>query len=128
MVRWWFAARWRHRKRSNRPISCSITRWGLPYYQLQAVNKTMRPSLPVSAAYSAGDGTGTNKTYTAFQIIWRFVEGQGQKRILFLADRNILVDQTKTNDFQPFGTAMTKITRGAPSILPTKSTSLSIRR
>ena len=54
--------------------------------------------------------TGTGKTYTAFQIIWRLWKSQTKKRILFLVDRNILADQTKTNDFKPFGTAMTKIT------------------
>ena len=80
------------------------------YYQLQAINKTIE-------AISAGQdrillvmATGTGKTYTAFQIIWRLWKAKAKKRILFLADRNILVDQTKINDFQPFGTAMTKIT------------------
>ncbi|EAR53771.1 Type I restriction enzyme EcoEI R protein [Photobacterium sp. SKA34] len=80
------------------------------YYQLQAINKTVE-------AVAAGQNrallvmaTGTGKTYTAFQIIWRLWKAKAKKRILFLADRNILVDQTKTNDFQPFGTAMTKIT------------------
>ncbi|MUK65236.1 EcoAI/FtnUII family type I restriction enzme subunit R [Aliivibrio fischeri] len=80
------------------------------YYQLQAINKTVE-------AISAGKNrallvmaTGTGKTYTAFQIIWRLWKAKAKKRILFLADRNILVDQTRLNDFQPFGTAMTKIT------------------
>lgn len=80
------------------------------YYQLQAINKTIE-------AVSAGQNrvllvmaTGTGKTYTAFQIIWRLWKAKSKKRILFLADRNILVDQTKNNDFLPFGTAMTKIT------------------
>jgi len=54
--------------------------------------------------------TGTGKTYTAFQIIWRLWKAGVKKRILFLADRNILVDQTRINDFKPFGSAMTKIT------------------
>jgi type I restriction enzyme R subunit len=54
--------------------------------------------------------TGTGKTYTAFQIIWRLWKVGAKKRILFLVDRNILADQTKTNDFKPFGQAMTKIT------------------
>ena len=54
--------------------------------------------------------TGTGKTYTAFQIIWRLWKAGVKKRILFLVDRNILADQTKTNDFKPFGQAMTKIT------------------
>ncbi len=53
--------------------------------------------------------TGTGKTFTAFQIIWRLWKSKAKKRILFLADRNILVDQTRTNDFKPFGSAMTKI-------------------
>jgi type I restriction enzyme R subunit len=43
--------------------------------------------------------TGTGKTYTAFQIIWRLWKAKSKKRILFLADRNILVDQTKTTTF-----------------------------
>ena len=80
------------------------------YYQLQAVNKTIE-------AVSAGQNrillvmaTGTGKTYTAFQIIWRLWKAKAKKRILFLADRNVLVDQTRINDFQPFGQAMTKIT------------------
>ncbi|AZZ98798.1 DEAD/DEAH box helicase family protein [Pseudoalteromonas sp. R3] len=80
------------------------------YYQLQAINKT------VEAVSSGQDrillvmATGTGKTYTAFQIIWRLWKAKAKKRILFLADRNVLVDQTRTNDFQPFGQAMTKIT------------------
>ena len=53
--------------------------------------------------------TGTGKTYVAFQIIWRLWKARAKKRILFLVDRNILADQTKTNDFKPFGNAMTKI-------------------
>ncbi len=54
--------------------------------------------------------TGTGKTFTAFQIIWRLWKAGAKKRILFLVDRNILADQTKINDFKPFGTAMTKVT------------------
>ncbi len=55
--------------------------------------------------------TGTGKTYTAFQIIWRLWKAGAKKRILFLADRNILVDQTKNKDFKPFGQHMTKISK-----------------
>jgi type I restriction enzyme R subunit len=55
--------------------------------------------------------TGTGKTYTAFQIIWRLWKSRPSRRILFLADRNILLDQTKNNDFKPFGAAMTKISK-----------------
>lgn len=53
--------------------------------------------------------TGTGKTYTTFQIIWRLWKAKQVKRVLFLADRNILVDQTLVNDFKPFGSVMTKI-------------------
>jgi len=53
--------------------------------------------------------TGTGKTYTTFQIIWRLWKAKKAKRILFLVDRNILADQTFTNDFKPFGSVMTKI-------------------
>lgn len=80
------------------------------YYQIQAINRAVN-------AVSAGKNrillvmaTGTGKTYTAFQIIWRLWKAKCKKRILFLADRNILVDQAKNNDFQPFGNAMTKVT------------------
>jgi type I restriction enzyme R subunit len=54
--------------------------------------------------------TRTGKTFTAFQIIWRLWKARIKKRILFLADGNILVDQIRINDFKPFGSAMTKIT------------------
>ena len=53
--------------------------------------------------------TGTGKTYTAFQIIYRLWKSRQKKKILFIADRNILVDQTMQNDFKPFQKVMTKI-------------------
>lgn len=80
------------------------------YYQLQAINKTVEAIASGQDRVLLVMATGTGKTYTAFQIIWRLWKAKAKKRILFLADRNILVDQTKTNDFQPFGTAMTKVT------------------
>jgi type I restriction enzyme R subunit len=54
--------------------------------------------------------TGTGKTYTTFQVIWRLWKARAVKRALFLADRNILIDQALVNDFKPFGGAMTKVT------------------
>src|SRR5690606_12466949 len=54
--------------------------------------------------------TGTGKTYTAFQLIWRMWKARAKKRILFLADRNLLVDQTMQQDFAPFGEVMHKVT------------------
>ncbi|GAB2639018.1 DEAD/DEAH box helicase family protein [Psychrobacter pocilloporae] len=79
------------------------------YYQLQAINKTIEAIACGQNRILLVMATGTGKTYTAFQIIWRLWKAREKKRILFLADRNILVDQTRVNDFQPFGTAMTKI-------------------
>ncbi len=79
------------------------------YYQLNAINKTIEAIARGKNRILLVMATGTGKTYTAFQIIWRLWKAQHKKRILFLADRNILVDQTKNNDFQPFGTSMTKI-------------------
>jgi type I restriction enzyme R subunit len=80
------------------------------YYQLIAINRTVDAIARGLDRILLVMATGTGKTYTAFQIIWRLWRSGAKKRILFLVDRNILADQTKTNDFKPFGTAMTKIT------------------
>ncbi|MGB0662767.1 MAG: EcoAI/FtnUII family type I restriction enzme subunit R [Pontibacterium sp.] len=79
------------------------------YYQLQAINKTVEAVAKGQDRILLVMATGTGKTYTAFQIIWRLWKARAKKRILFLADRNVLVDQTFINDFQPFGSAMTKV-------------------
>ncbi|HEY9828698.1 MAG TPA: DEAD/DEAH box helicase family protein [Stenomitos sp.] len=79
------------------------------YYQLLAINKTIEAIAKGQNRILLVMATGTGKTFTAFQIIWRLWKSKAKKRILFLADRNILVDQTKTNDFKPFGSSMTKI-------------------
>ncbi len=79
------------------------------YYQLLAINKTTEAIAHGQNRILLVMATGTGKTFTAFQIIWRLWKAKAKKRILFLADRNILVDQTMTNDFKPFGAAMTKI-------------------
>lgn len=80
------------------------------YYQLTAINRTVDAIARGENRILLVMATGTGKTYTAFQIIWRLWKAGAKKRILFLVDRNILADQTKTNDFKPFGQAMTKIT------------------
>ncbi len=80
------------------------------YYQIKAINRVVEAVAKGQDRLLLVMATGTGKTYTAFQIIWRLWKAGQKKRILFLADRNILVDQTKTNDFKPFGGAMTKIT------------------
>jgi len=80
------------------------------YYQTVAVNRVIEAVAKGQNRVLLVMATGTGKTFTAFQIIWRLWKAGAAKRILFLADRNILVDQTRTNDFKPFGAAMTKIT------------------
>ena len=80
------------------------------YYQHIAINRTVDAIARGENRILLVMATGTGKTYTAFQIIWRLWKSGAKKRILFLVDRNILADQTKINDFKPFGQAMTKIT------------------
>jgi len=80
------------------------------YYQALAINRVVEAVALGQDRILLVMATGTGKTYTAFQIIWRLWKAGVKQRILFLADRNILVDQTKTNDFKPFAGAMTKIT------------------
>lgn len=81
------------------------------YYQWVAVNRTVEAIARGEQRILLVMATGTGKTLTAFQIIWRLWKSGAKKRILFLVDRNVLADQTKTNDFKPFGQAMTKITK-----------------
>ena len=79
------------------------------YYQriavqraVEAISRGQRRVLLVMA-------TGTGKTFTVFQIMWRLWKAERVRRVLFLVDRNILADQTITNDFKPFGSVMTKV-------------------
>lgn len=81
------------------------------YYQQLAINRTIEAVAKGQDRILLAMATGTGKTYTAFNIIWRLWKSGKAKRILFLADRNILVDQTIVNDFRPFGEAMTKLNR-----------------
>jgi len=80
-------------------------------YPFNAISRTIEAIAKGQNRILLVVATGTGKSFTAFQIVWRLWRSGAKKRILFLADRNILVDQTKTNDFKPFGTAMTKITK-----------------
>ena len=86
------------------------------YYQVNAVNATIEAIAKGQNRVLLVMATGTGKTYTAFQIIWRLWKAGRKKRILFLADRNVLVDQTMVNDFRPFGAAMAKLSTGAKTI------------
>src|SRR5262249_4361508 len=80
------------------------------YYQTVAINRTVEAIARGEDRILSVMAHGTGKTYWAFQPIWRLWKSGAKKRILFLVDRNILADQTKINDFKPFGKAMTKIT------------------
>lgn len=86
------------------------------YYQVNAVNAAMEAIAKGQNRILLVMATGTGKTYTAFQIIWRLWKAGRKKRILFLADRNILVDQTMVNDFRPFGGVMAKLSTNAKTI------------
>lgn len=79
------------------------------YYQVDAINRTVEAVASGKRRVLLVMATGTGKTYTTFQIIWRLWKAGVVKRVLFLVDRNILVDQTLVNDFKPFGSVMTKI-------------------
>ena len=79
------------------------------YYQRIAIDKTI-------AAVASGQkrillvmATGTGKTFTAFQIVWKLKKSKTVSRVLYLADRNILIDQTITQDFKPFSKIMCKV-------------------
>jgi len=80
------------------------------YYQSVAINRTIEAIAKGQDRILLVMATGTGKTYTAFQIIWRLWKAKAKKRILFLADRNILIDQTMQQDFSPFGEVMHKVT------------------
>lgn len=86
------------------------------YYQCNAVNAAIGVIAKGQDRVLLVMATGTGKTYTAFQIIWRLWKAGRKKRILFLADRNVLVDQTMVNDFRPFGAAMAKLSTGTKTI------------
>lgn len=80
------------------------------YYQRVAINRAIEAVANGQPRVLLVMATGTGKTYTAFQIIWRLWKAKAKKRILFLTDRNILVDQTMQQDFAPFGEVMHKVT------------------
>lgn len=89
---------------------------GPRYYQVNAVNAAIEAIAKGENRILLVMATGTGKTYTAFQIIWRLWKAGRKKRILFLADRNVLVDQTMVNDFRPFGGTMAKLSTHAKTI------------
>ena len=85
------------------------------YYQRIAIQRATEAIARGQRRVLLAMATGTGKTYTAFHIIWRLWQASKVKdsqksfRTLFITDRNVLVDQTMTNDFKPFGQVMTKV-------------------
>ena len=79
------------------------------YYQRVAINRTVDAVAKGQDRVLVVSATGTGKTFMTFQIIYRLWKAKLKKKILFLADRNILVDQTISGDFKPFGGKMTKV-------------------
>ncbi len=86
------------------------------YYQRNAINAAVEAIAKGQNRILLVMATGTGKTYTAFQIIWRLWRAGLKQRILFLADRNVLIDQTMVNDFRPFGPAMAKLSTSSKTI------------
>ena len=86
------------------------------YYQINAIQATVEAITLGQQRILLVMATGTGKTFTAFQIIWRLWKAGQKKRILFLADRNVLVNQTMVNDFRPFGPAMAKLSATSKTI------------
>ncbi len=79
------------------------------YYQRIAINKTVEAIATGRNRILLVMATGTGKTFTSFQIIYRLTKSGAKKKVLYLADRNILIDQTMNQDFKPFKNVMTKI-------------------
>ena len=82
------------------------------YYQRIMINRATEAILRGQKRILLVSATGTGKTFTAFQLIWRLWKTGVKKKILYLADRNILVDQSMANDFAPFMDSMCKFDNG----------------
>ena len=79
------------------------------YYQRIAIDKTVAAVAEGQRRILLVMATGTGKTYTAFQIVWKLMKSKTVGRVLYLADRNILIDQTMQQDFKPFAKVMCKV-------------------
>ena len=98
-----------YRKILDTPYFFSEESYSPRNYQRIAINRTVETIAKGKDRALLVMATGTGKTYMAFQIIWRLWKSGLKKKILYLADRNILVDQTIIGDFKPFKNSMTKI-------------------
>ena len=93
----------------NQPLCSGQNIFPPRYYQLNAINRTINAIAKGQNRILLVMATGTGKTYTAFQIVWRLLKSGLKKKILYLADRNILVDQSIEQDFKPLEKVIHKI-------------------
>ena len=96
-------------KLMNTPFYSGADCYPPRYYQRNAVNRTLEAISKHQARILIAMATGTGKTYTAFQIVWRLIESGTKKKVLYLADRNNLVDQSIQQDFKPLEKVIHKI-------------------
>ncbi|MDE7148805.1 MAG: DEAD/DEAH box helicase family protein [Bacteroidales bacterium] len=93
----------------NQPFCSGQNIFPPRYYQFNAVNRTVNAIAKGQNRVLLVMATGTGKTYTAFQIVWRLLKSGLKKKVLYLADRNILVDQSIQQDFKPLDKVIHKI-------------------
>lgn len=93
----------------NQPYYTSADTYPPRYYQRNAINRTVERIAAGQQRLLLVMATGTGKTYTAFQIIYRLLKSGLKKKILYLADRNILVDQSIQQDFSPLEKTIHKV-------------------
>ena len=100
---------WFEEKLLNTPFYSGANCYPPRYYQRNAVNRTLEAVAKQQTRILIAMATGTGKTYTAFQIVWRLIESGTKKKVLYLADRNNLVDQSINGDFKPLEKLIHKI-------------------
>ncbi len=93
----------------DQPFYSSQNTFSPRYYQRNAVNRTLDAIARGKDRVLLVMATGTGKTYVAFQIVYRLLQSGMKKKVLYLADRNILVDQSIQQDFAPFGNVIHKV-------------------
>lgn len=93
----------------NQPYYSDQNTYEPRYYQRNAVNRTVEAIAKGQNRLLLVMATGTGKTYTAFQIVYRLLKSGLKKKVLYLADRNILVDQSIQQDFSPLKKTIHKI-------------------
>ena len=99
-------------KAINEPYYSSRDTYSPRYYQQNAINRVIEKIANGDRRALLVMATGTGKTYTAFQIVYRLLKAGIKHRVLYLADRNILVDQARLNDFSPLSDKITKVQDG----------------